>query len=238
MYYPLFIDLRHQHCLIVGAGAVGLRKAEGLVAAHAGSITILDKNNMDTTLWGHICIKAKEIGTKIIFEQRSFTPKDLSTVKLVFACTSQKDVNTNIAKLCLEKGIFCNCVDAPLEGNCIVPALAKVQGAQHPHADFSLMAALSTGGASPAWSRLLRSELEAWLKPHAPMTALLGRLRPLVLALNEDTRHNTELFRKLIHSSLRENLVRQDKNACTIDLEKILPLSLHKHIMDLLHDII
>jgi precorrin-2 dehydrogenase / sirohydrochlorin ferrochelatase len=34
-YYPMFLDLRGRHVLVVGAGEVGTRKTEGLLAAGA-----------------------------------------------------------------------------------------------------------------------------------------------------------------------------------------------------------
>ncbi len=234
MYYPLFLDISQSSCLIVGAGEVGLRKAKGLLEAGVKDLLILDIYEKSTS-WD---VYAKF--TQLRFEQRSFMESDLDGKRLVFACTGQKELNASIAKLCEKRGVLCNCVDAPRKGNCIVPALAQCScetSNLSERSQGSLMAALSTEGASPAWARVLREELEAWLKPHAPMTRFLGKLRPLVLALGQDTRHNTALFRALVHSSLRHHLAERNIIQSQLLLEELLPKSLHKHIAELLHDI-
>ncbi len=230
MYYPLFLDLRYSKCLIIGGGRVGVRKASTLLEAMAQEVLVLDPNGF-AEIWDDL-----QHFTQLKMEKRHFQEQDLHSKSLVFACTAKKDLNTLIAKLCIERGIFCNCVDAPLHGNCIVPALAHAKGTNHN--DSTLMAALSTQGASPAWSRLLRTELETWLKPHAPMTSFLGRLRPLVLNLSQKTDTNTALFRALVHSPLRHHLNNGKKKECVLLLEELLPPNLHKYIGELLDGII
>ncbi len=229
MYYPLFLDISQSHCLIVGAGEVGLRKAKGLLQAQVKSLLVLDIHDFSSH-WDSL-----GNSSALRLEKRPFTPQDLENTRLVFACTGQKELNARIAALCEERQVLCNCIDAPRKGNCIVPALAKAHSQNQDHG--VLMAALSTEGASPAWARVLRQELEAWLTPHAPMTKFLGKLRPLVLALGEDTRHNTALFRALVHSPLRHYLAEKDIQKSRELLVEILPINLHKNITELLHDI-
>ncbi len=231
MYYPLFLDISHCHCLIVGGGEVGLRKAKGLLEAGAGHVLVLDIQPFDE-IWQNYAHFSQ-----LQLEKRPFTEEDIQGKSLVFACTGQKELNAHIATLCTQRQILCNCVDAPRKGNCIVPALAQARTAAHQEKPC-LMAALSTQGASPAWARVLRQELEQWLEPHAPMTHFLGKLRPLVLALGQDTRHNTALFRALVHSPLRHHLAHKNKEQSQALLEELLPQDLHLHIAELLHDII
>ncbi len=235
MYYPLFLDLSHSQCLIVGAGDVGLRKAKGLLQAKAQEILVLDIEDF-TTHWEQF-----SHSTSLRLEKRPFTEKDIIGKSLVFTCTANKELNAHIAALCAAQNILCNCTDAPHKGNCIVPALAKAPDTM-PDAkqdkEPCLMAALSTEGASPAWAKVLRVELEAWLAPHAPMTKFLGKLRPLVLALEQDTRHNTALFRALVHSPLRYHLAEKKREHSEALLQELLPPRLHSSIAELLHDII
>ncbi len=228
MYYPLFIDVSQCSCLIVGGGEVGLRKAEALLKAKVRDVLVLDINDFND-YWegvrGH---------THLQLEKRPFSEQDLHGKSLVFACTGNKDFNAKLAELCAARHILCNCVDAPHKGSYIVPALAQVAGKKEE--DNSLMVAISTQG-SPAWSRQLRMELEEWLKPHAPMTVFLGRLRPHVLALGLDTKSNTALFRKLVHSSLRSHLAQGELKKSQELLQELLPPALHQHIVELLDDI-
>ena len=100
-----------------------------------------------------------------------------------------------------------------------------------------LAAALSTGGASPALARRWKGELERWLEPRSRMATLMGRLRPLVLALGHDTGQNTGLFRKLAESPLQQWLEEHDHENCTRYLQAVLPPALHANIAELLHDL-
>ncbi len=227
MYYPIFLDISQAKCLIVGAGSVGLRKAKGLLEAGVKELLVLDLQDFSSS-WLEI------EHASITFEVGKFDPRHLNNCSLVFACTSDNKLNENIAELCALQNIACNCVTAPLKGNFIVPAVAKASS----NANSTLMAAISTEGASPAWARVLRKELEDWLSPHEPMTNLLGRLRPLVLALSENSEHNKDLFRTIVNSPLRDYLAKGDKVQCEELLQKLLPSTLHKHIAELLYDII
>ncbi len=228
MYYPLFLDISQINCLIVGAGNVGFRKAKGLIAAKAKHILILDTNDFGQE-WQDLAQNSS-----IKLEKSKFNINHLDGCTLVFACTSSTELNSDIAKLCLERHILCNCVDAPLAGNFIVPAVARAALNNENY----LMAALSTEGASPAWARVLRKELEEWLVPHAPMTIVLGRLRPLLLALNYNSEHNAQIFRSIVHSPLRDYIAVNDNIACKELLHTLLPTPLHKNITELLKDVI
>ena len=128
------------------------------------------------------------------FEQRPFRDDDLAGRQLVFAATGNAAVNRHIALLCRERHILCNCIDAPAEGSFIVPAVARSGG---------MALALSTGGASPALSRRWKDELASWLDARQKMVRLMGQLRPMVLALHDETGHNTALFRALAQSPLQ-----------------------------------
>lgn len=225
MYYPLFLNLSQARCLVVGGGEVGLRKVQGLLAADPQEILVLDVNTFSSA-WDALRQYAN-----VLLVKRPFEPQDINGRSLVFTCTGNRSVNAAVAHLCRQAGVLCNCADAPLEGNCIVPLTVKAS-------DCDMMVALSTGGASPAWARTLKNELQDWLTPRVSMTILLGRLRPLVLALGQNTVQNTALFRAVAQSSLRDALAQGYKSQCEEILRKILPNALHSHIAELLHDIL
>jgi precorrin-2 dehydrogenase/sirohydrochlorin ferrochelatase len=98
--------------------------------------------------------------------------------------------------------------------------------------------ALSTGGASPAYARHLREELEVWLHEHEPLAALLGRIRPRLLALERDTMQNTELFRALVQSGLGAALVAGDGKQCGELLAAALPEDLRPWIAEFLDGLV
>ena len=193
--YPLFLSLEGQHCLVVGLGEVGLRKLRGLLVAGVGSVLALDSllppHNPETALGPEGAALVAD--ARVRFARRACTAEDVRESLLVFAATSDPEENARIARLCREARVLCNCASAPQLGQFAVPAVAR-RG--------ELCAALSTGGGSPALARRLRGELEDWLSPRAALAHFLGQLRPLVLAMGNDTRHNRELFRKMAASPL------------------------------------
>ena len=222
-YYPVFLELSGQSCLVVGAGAVGCRKITSLLECPIERLHVIDLAEPDTNL--QVLLEDKRVS----FTKRPFTPSDVEGCALVFAATSNRQTNDAVARACTERGILCNCADAPQDRSFIVPALVE-QG--------NIAIALSTGGASPALARKIREDLETWLgERYTGISELLMRLRPLVLALHHETRQNTTLFRSIVDSPLSEALQRQDRQTCESLLGELLPIELHPYIMELLHDL-
>lgn len=225
--YPLFLSLEGEHCLVVGLGEVGLRKLAGLLAAGAGSVLALDAAHAEAAPEGAPGPDAAPLlaDPRVRVERRPCTAADIAPCRLVFAATNDADENARIAALCREARVLCNCASAPALGQFAMPAVAR---------SGELCAALSTGGASPALARSLRRELETWLEPRAALAHFLGRLRPLVLAMKLDTRHNTQLFRKVAVSPLGGWLAAGELDRCRDWLERELAPALAAKAIPLL----
>ncbi len=221
--YPLFMRLDGCRCLVVGAGGVGRRKLAALIPCGAAEILVLDTSPPDAELAALLACPG------VRFEQRTFSADDLAGRSLVFAATGVPAVNADIARLCRDGGVLCNVIDDPAAGSFIVPA--------H-FACGDITVALSTGGQSPALARRIRMDLEAWFgNRYDGLVVLMGRLRPLVLALGDETGQNAALFRTIVGSPLVDALAAKDRQRCEDLLHTLLPVELHPHIVELLHDI-
>ncbi len=221
--YPLCLSLEGEHCLVVGLGEVGRRKLAGLLACGVGSVLALDTCQPRTapeSASGADDARLIMADARVRLERRACTPDDVRASRLVFAATGDPRENARIAGLCREARVLCNCASAPELGDFAVPAVAR---------NGDLCAALSTGGASPALARQMRHELEDWLAPHAALAWFLGRLRPLVLAMGNDTRHNRQLFRKVAASPLGSWLAAGEYARCRDWLAAELPPPLAAH---------
>lgn len=223
LYYPIFVNVSHLSCLIVGAGEVGRRKLATLLEAGPLRVVLLDSKPPDP-----LCAPLLE-DKRVQYVQASFSPSHLTGHSMVFAATDKREVNAYIASACKEKGLWCNCTDAPFEGTFIVPATAH---------SGSLSISLSTGGQSPALARKLRQELEEWLEPRARLSILMGRLRPLVLALGLNTADNTRIFRALVMSDLQTFITQRDMAQCEACLKELIPAELHPHIVECIYDLV
>lgn len=211
-YYPMFVSLEGQACLVVGAGQVGLRKIETLADCGAASILVVDKNPPDAAL---LALLAR---TGLSFAQRDFEQNDLDGIFLAIASTSSPAVNQRISDLCRERGVLCNIVDQPEACSFIVPATVC-------RGDLTL--AISTGGQSPALAKRIRKDLqETFGQEYALFLKLMGRLRPLILALGLDTGANTAIFRALVDSRLLEALKLGDADLAQAELAAQIPQAL------------
>ena len=228
--YPMFVSLAGRACLVVGAGQVGLRKIETLADCGAASILVVDQNPPDTPLTALLARPG------LVFARRAFQDSDLDGIFLAIASTSSPAVNQRISDLCRARGVLCNIVDQPEACSFIVPALVR-RG--------ELTLAVSTGGQSPALAKRIRKDLqEAYGPEYGLFLELMGRLRPLVLALGQSTAANTEIFRALVGSRLLEALRLGDAALARAELATHLPLNLsakshdqaHDQAHDLLHD--
>ncbi|MBQ3058897.1 MAG: bifunctional precorrin-2 dehydrogenase/sirohydrochlorin ferrochelatase [Desulfovibrio sp.] len=222
--YPVCLSLDRCRCLVAGLGEVGRRKLSGLLASRPAAVTVLDILPKE-----ELCPEARALLEQpcVSYACRPCNKKDIEGCTLVFAATGSHAENLRIASLCREAHVLCNCASSPEAGNVTLPAIAR-QG--------SLSIALSTGGASPALARRWRHELEGWLTPRARMVRLMGRLRPLVLAMKADTRQNTALFRLVAASPLQIWLETGDMDQCRQWLLTHLPPALHEYIAELLDD--
>jgi precorrin-2 dehydrogenase / sirohydrochlorin ferrochelatase len=142
-YYPLFINLRGKKCVVIGGGAVALRKVIPLLECGA-KVTVVSP--------GFIPELKRLKGRKaIVLVQRSFNPEDLKGAAIVIAATDSKEINQEIAERGKKQGALVNVVDDPEDSDFIVPSFFR-------RGDLTL--AVSTGGASPALARKVRTWLE------------------------------------------------------------------------------
>ena len=220
-YYPAFLDLSGRRCLVVGAGRVGRRKLAGLLALDPGrrprEILVLDPGLAPDAGLPHDPV--------LMYVKRPFREDDLEGCALVFAAASDPAANAQVARLCAERGIPCNCADDPGTSSFIVPACASRDG---------LTLAVSTAGGSPALARLLREELEAEVLPrYAALSRFMERLRPLVLGLGQDSDENAPLFRALVRSELGAALASGDLGRARAVLRSLLPAALAPRIEEL-----
>ena len=220
-HYPLFLDLADRAVLVVGAGTVGRRKIVSLLQYSPREVLVVDPGLTPAAM------RELTDSGPVRCRAGAFAPDDLDGKFLAFAATNLRDVNSLLASLCRERNILCNIADAPGESDFLVPAHFSVNG---------LTVALSTAGHSPALARHLRTELEAWVgMRYAGLLTVLGRLRPLVLALGLPTEENSALFRSIIRSSLAVLLEQRRYTAAAALLTKLLPQPLHAHREELLH---
>jgi len=142
-YLPVFHDILGASVLVVGAGAVGTRKIEALLAGGA-----------------RVTVVAKEFSTAV--EERAargnlallpgtFHPGQMEEAELVFAATPDRALNRRVSTEARRRRIPVNVADSPEECTFLLPAVVRGE-------EFT--AAISTGGRHPGAAKGLREFLE------------------------------------------------------------------------------
>ncbi len=143
-YFPLFLKLKDQPCLVVGAGEIAARKIE-LLAKTGANITVV----------------AIEIGSQVAamqdahsldIKQKAFDATDLTGMRLVVSATNDRTTNESVAAAANRANIPVNVVDNPDLCSFIFPAIVDRS---------PMIVAVSSGGVSPVLARLLRSKVES-----------------------------------------------------------------------------
>jgi siroheme synthase-like protein len=144
LLYPIFLDLSGRRCVVVGGGAVAMRKARKLLQAGAEVVVVSPA----------VLSELESIGAEIRY--RPYEAGDLEGADLAFTATDSREVNAAVAREARERGVLVNSADKPSEGDFAVPSTLRRGG---------LQVAVSTGGASPTLARRIRKELEASFGP-------------------------------------------------------------------------
>jgi len=205
-YYPIFLKIENRPCLVVGGGEVGARKVKTLLSCGA-SVALVSP---EVEEW--LGEKIREGVVDLVGNH--YEEKHLEGCFLVIAATDDVELNSRIAEDAERRGLLCNVVDYPQEGNFILPALIQ-RGA--------LTLAISTSGKSPALARQIREDLELRFgTEYADFLEIMGAVRRRLLRESQDSRANKEKFDRLVQSDLLELVRRRDFAAVDSILQKVL----------------
>jgi precorrin-2 dehydrogenase / sirohydrochlorin ferrochelatase len=142
-FYPVFLSLEGRTCLVVGGGAVGERKVRELLK-YGVSIRMVSR---DLTPW----LAERLAEGRLVLAGSEYSRAHLDGADLVFAATSDMEVNRTIAGDARSRGLWCNMAIDPELGSFIVPSVVR---------KGPLCIAISTGGSSPAAAKAIRVKLE------------------------------------------------------------------------------
>lgn len=160
-FYPLFLKMAGRACVVIGGGAVAERKVEGLLQVEA-SVTVISPTLSDR-------LEAWKTEGRIRHLRRDYGPGDLAGYQLAFVATDDGEVNATVAREGRERGVWVNAADDPAHCDFILPSVVR-RG--------ELVVAVATGGASPALSRAVGEELEAYFTPdYAVLAEIVGEVR-------------------------------------------------------------
>ncbi len=189
-YFPFFVDVENQNCLVVGGGVVALRKIEKLLPFNPNITVVSPKVHKEI-----LSIK------NINIIKRKFDFNDLKEKSFVITATDDKVLNKEIYNSCEENNIPVNTVDDKDNCSFIFPALARNNG---------VTVAISTSGKSPIYAKYLRKKIESLIQDSESIVDNLSKYREKIkneISLEE----NRKLaFEKLLEYSLSNESITDD----------------------------
>jgi siroheme synthase-like protein len=181
-FYMACLNIAGRRCVVVGGGVVALEKACGLLACDA-QVTVVASE-----------LTAGFVELDVEWVSRPYRKRDLEGAFLVIVATPDPDINSRVFRDAEQLGKLCNVADVPELCNFILPAV---------HREGPIAVAVSTGGASPALAKRLRSQIAELVRPeHAELAEELRALRPEVKERYPTYEERKDYFEELVRSRL------------------------------------
>ena len=187
-YLPLFTHLVGRRCVVVGGGAIALRKA-GLLQRAGGKVFVVAPQILPA-----LQALAEQSGGAA--EQRPYTADDLDETALVIAATDDSSVNAQVSRDAQAQHIPVNVVDDPALCSVILPSIIDRS---------PLMIAIGSGGQSPVLARQLRAKLESTIPAaYGRLAELVGKFRARVAQRFPDIDERRRFWEEILEGPIAE----------------------------------
>jgi precorrin-2 dehydrogenase/sirohydrochlorin ferrochelatase len=160
-FYIACLRLTGRRCVVVGGGAIGLEKVEGLLACD-GRVVLISPTAVP---------ELEELAAEgsIEWVRREYETADLEGTFIAIAATEDTEVNIRVFEDAERRAMLVNIVDVPPLCNFILPAIVRTG---------PLAIAISTAGASPALAKRIKAQVaEEYGEPYARLAVLLNDVR-------------------------------------------------------------
>jgi precorrin-2 dehydrogenase / sirohydrochlorin ferrochelatase len=196
-YYPVYIQLREQPCVVIGGGKIAEGKVDGLLAAQA-NVTVISPD-----LTAHLQHLVEE--KQIAYLARTYQAGDLTGAFMVICATDQAEINHQVWQEASANRQLVNVVDDTPRCNFIAPSILR---------KGDLTIAISTSGKAPALAVRLKERLQRELGPeYERFLELAGELREPLARNIPDFETRKALWYELMDSEILDVLARGEETA-------------------------
>ena len=205
-YLPVFLHIRNAPCLVVGGGAVALRKIKLLLSAGA-SVTVVSESRDN-----HILDLIQQ--QKIVHLKRRFSSDQIKGMHLVVAATDDRTVNQQVSEAAIAQTIPVNVVAQPELSNFIVPSIVDRS---------PVIVAIGTGGTAPILARLLKSRLETLIPAaYGRLAKLAGGFRQQAKAKFDSIAERRRFWEHVLQGPIAELVFSGRDNEARDALERLI----------------
>src|SRR5215211_6829160 len=194
-YYPVYIQLREQPCVVIGGGTIAEGKIDGLLAAQA-NVTVIAP-----ALTTHLHELARQ--KQITYFARAYQLGDLTGAFMVICATDQAEINHQVWEEASANRQLVNVVDDTPRCNFIAPSILR---------KGDLTIAISTSGKAPALAVRLKERFHRQIGPeYERFLELAGELREPLARHVPDFETRKALWYELVDSEILDSLARGDE---------------------------
>jgi siroheme synthase-like protein len=198
--YPVMLELVGRRCVVIGAQAIREGKVDGLLAAGADDVLVVELT-VDDRFEGVAGVRV---------ERRAWRPGDLDGAFLAVVSSDDAAARAAIAREARARGVLVNVVDDIPYCDWAAPAVVR-RG--------DLVLAIGTGGVSPAVARLVRERLQAefgaeWVE----VLRVVGEVRSETLPSLPDLHQRARRWHEALDLDEAAGLVRDGRAAALRDL--------------------
>lgn len=205
-YFPLFLKIKQQNCLVIGAGAIAAGKIELLIRAGA-IVTVIAK------VVSPAVTKLKK-SPRLIIKIKAFEKIDVQGFQLVISATDNLTTNQLVADTATEHNIPVNVVDNLALCSFIFPAIIERS---------PIIVAVSSGGASPMLARLLKTKIESMMpSAYGQLAQMAKKFRQQVKEQIPKSEQRRIFWEKVLQGSIAELLFSGKKQAAEERLKALI----------------
>lgn len=201
-YFPTFLRLSEQACLVVGAGETALRKVRLLRKAGARITVVADSTAPDEI--ASELIELERAGDLAI-ERRAFAPSDVRGCVVVISATELPARDEKVAEAARDVGRPVNVVDRPDLSDFITPAIVDRD---------PITIAISSAGTAPVLARRLRAQIEAMLPARlGALAEFADSFRRAVKANIQDGRGRLRFWERFFEGPVAASVIAGEETA-------------------------
>lgn len=194
---PIFFNIKHRLCVVIGGGDVATRKVAMLLKADA-SVTLVSP-----TLCPELSLLVEE--GKIQYQKSTFEAKHLHGACLVIAATDNEVVNEAVSIAAKSQNIPVNVVDAP--DLCTFTMGSIIDRSP-------VVIAVSSEGKAPVLARYIRTKIETMLPAsYGRIAAIAGEFREQVKAKFTTSQARRRFWEDVLQGPIVERILSGQEDA-------------------------